>query len=90
MDFKIPVYNECDCLARYFVRVDEVRESAKIVTQILDKMPEGPVLANNPKRVLPRKAEIYTRMEELIHDFMIVNFGINPPVGEIYSAVEGS
>lgn len=88
MDFKIPVYTEGDCLARYFVRVDEVRESAKICRQILDKMPGGPVMANNPKRVLPQKGEIYSKMEELIHDFMIVNFGINPPVGEIYSAVE--
>ncbi len=90
IDFNIPTYNEGDSLARYFVRVDEMRESAKIVRQILDKMPQGEVLANNPKKVLPHKTEIYTRMEELIHDFMIVNFGINPPVGEIYHAIEGS
>ncbi|WP_337864945.1 NADH dehydrogenase (quinone) subunit D [Ignavibacterium sp.] len=90
IDFNIPTYSEGDCLARYFVRVDEMRESAKIIRQILDKMPQGEVLANNPKKVLPHKTEIYTRMEELIHDFMIVNFGINPPVGEIYHAIEGS
>ena len=90
IDFNIPTYTEGDCLARYFVRVDEMRESAKIVKQILDKMPQGEVLANNPKKVLPHKTEIYTKMEELIHDFMIVNFGINPPVGEIYHAIEGS
>lgn len=90
IDFNIPTYTEGDCLARYFVRVDEMRESAKIIRQILDKMPQGEVLANNPKKVLPHKTEIYTRMEELIHDFMIVNFGINPPVGEIYHAIEGS
>jgi NADH-quinone oxidoreductase subunit D len=88
IDFNVPVYKEGDCLARYFVRVDETRESIKIIQQILDKMPQGEVMANNPKRVLPKKAEIYSKMEELIHDFMIVNFGINPPVGEIYSAVE--
>jgi len=88
MDFKIPVYNEGDCLARYFVRVDEVRESAKICRQILDKMPKGAVTANNPKRVLPNKGEIYTKMEELIHDFMLINFGINPPEGEIYHGFE--
>ena len=88
MDFKIPVYKEGDCLSRYFVRCDETRESVKIVRQILDKMPQGEVMANNPKRVLPKKTEIYSKMEELIHDFMIVNFGINPPVGEVYSAVE--
>lgn len=88
MDFKIPTYSEGDALARYFVREDEVRESAKIVLQILDKMPKGEVMLNSPKKVLPRKTEIYTKMEELIHDFMIVNFGTNPPIGEIYSAVE--
>ncbi|MEJ5261684.1 MAG: NADH dehydrogenase (quinone) subunit D [Ignavibacterium sp.] len=90
IDFNIPTYTEGDSLARYFVRVDEMRESVKIIRQVLDKMPQGEVLANNPKKVLPHKTEIYTRMEELIHDFMIVNFGINPPVGEIYHAIEGS
>lgn len=90
IDFNVITYSEGDSLARYFVRVDEMRESAKIVRQILDKMPAGEVLANMPKKVLPKKTEIYTRMEELIHDFMIVNFGINPPVGEIYHAIEGS
>lgn len=88
MDFNIPVFKEGDCLARYFVRADETRESVKIIRQILDKMPAGEVIANNPKRVLPKKAEVYSKMEELIHDFMIVNFGINPPVGDVYSAVE--
>jgi NADH-quinone oxidoreductase subunit D len=88
LDFKVVSYKEGDCLARYFVRVDEMRESAKMVRQILDKMPSGEVSLNNPKKVLPKKGEVYSRMEELIHDFMIINFGINPPVGEIYSAVE--
>ncbi|GAB6281468.1 MAG: NADH dehydrogenase (quinone) subunit D [Ignavibacterium sp.] len=88
MDFNIPTYTEGDALARNFVREDEVRESAKIILQILDKMPKGEVMLNSPKKVLPRKTEIYTKMEELIHDFMIVNFGTNPPVGEIYHAVE--
>jgi NADH-quinone oxidoreductase subunit D len=90
MDFKVITYPEGDSLARYFVRTDEARESAKIVRQILDKMPGGEVLLNQPKKVLPHKTEIYTKMEELIHDFMIVNFGINPPEGDIYHAIEGS
>lgn len=88
MDFKIPTFTEGDCLARYFVRIDEMRESAKIVKQILDKIPQGEIQANQPKKVLPQKHEVYSKMEELIHDFMIVNFGINPPVGEVYHAVE--
>lgn len=90
IDFNIPTYTEGDCLARYYLRIDECRESTKIVKQILNKMPEGPVHADMPKKVLPQKDEVYTKMEELIHDFMIVNFGINPPVGEIYQAIEGS
>ncbi len=90
MDFKVVTYPEGDSLARYFVRADEARESAKIVRQVLDKMPGGEVLLNQPKKVLPHKTEIYTKMEELIHDFMIVNFGINPPEGDIYHAIEGS
>ena len=88
IDFNIPVYQEGDCLARYFQRGDEVRESAKILKQLLDKIPQGEVLANDPKKVLPHKTEIYSKMEELIHDFMIVNFGINPPVGDTYFSVE--
>ncbi|HEY6906238.1 MAG TPA: NADH dehydrogenase (quinone) subunit D [Ignavibacteriaceae bacterium] len=90
MDFKVVTYPEGDSLARYFVRTDEARESAKIVRQILDKMPGGEVLLNQPKKVLPQKTEIYTKMEELIYDFMIVNFGINPPEGDVYHAIEGS
>lgn len=88
IDFNVITYSEGDCLARYFVRVDEMRESVKIVRQILQLMPSGPIQANQPKKVLPQKYEVYSKMEELIHDFMIVNFGINPPVGEIYHAVE--
>ncbi|MDT3697173.1 MAG: NADH dehydrogenase (quinone) subunit D [Ignavibacterium sp.] len=90
IDFKIPTFTEGDCLARYFVRTDEIRESAKIVRQCLQLMPEGEIKANLPKRVLPKKDEVYTKMEELILDFMIINFGINPPVGEIYHAIEAS
>jgi len=90
IDFKIPTFSEGDSLARYFVRADEVRESAKIVRQVLQLITPGDIKANLPKSVLPQKAEVYSKMEELIHDFMIVNFGINPPVGEVYHAIEGS
>ena len=88
IDFKIPTQQESDCLARYFQRGDEVRESAKILKQCLDKMPQGEVIANEPKKVLSHKTEIYSKMEELIHDFMIINSGINPPVGDVYASVE--
>ncbi len=90
LDFKVITEDECDALSRYYVRLYELYESASIVRQCLDKMPAGPVHAHEPKKVLPRKERIYTRMEELIHDFMIVNFGVNPPAGEVYHAVESS
>lgn len=88
LDFSVPVYTGGDALARYYVRMDEMRESVKLIQQVLQKMPAGDVHAFKPKKVLPRKERVYTKMEELIHDFMIVNFGVEPPVGEIYSAVE--
>lgn len=90
IDFKVVTYPEGDSLARYFVRADETRESIKIIRQALEKMPQGETLLNQPKKVLPKKAEIYSKMEELIHDFMIVNFGINPEPGDIYHAIESS
>lgn len=88
LDFDVVTYPEGDCWARYMVRIDEMRESIKIINQVLDIMPKGPVLANEPKKVLPRKKEIYTKMEELIHDFMLINFGAAPEPGETYTAIE--
>jgi len=90
LDFEVPVYDECDVLSRFYVRIEEMRESVKILRQVLQKMPAGPVNVNDPKKVPPSKEKTYGRMEELIHDFMIVNFGINPPAGEVYQAIEAS
>lgn len=90
LDFNIPVFNDGDALARYYIRIGEIKESVGIVQQALDKMPAGPVISFAPKRVLPKKERVYTKMEELIHDFMLINFGTAPPVGEVYHAVEGS
>lgn len=88
LDFDVITFTEGDCWARYMVRVQEMKESLKMINQILDKMPAGPIIANNPKFVLPKKSEIYTKMEELIHDFMLINFGAMPEVGETYTAIE--
>jgi len=90
LDFTIPVYTDCDVLARFYVRMHELRESIKIVRQALEKMPRGAINARDPKHVLPKKERAYGKMEELIHDFMLVNFGIDPPIGEVYHAVEAS
>jgi len=89
-DFNIPVIPDGDCLARYYVRINEMKESLGILQQALDKIPTGSVHAFEPKKVLPKKERVYTKMEELIHDFMIINFGVNPPSGEVYHAIEGS
>ena len=88
LDFNIPVYEGGDCLARYYVRMAEIQESMKIILQVLEKIPAGEVNADRPKQVLPGKDRVYKKMEELIHDFMLTNFGVNPTVGEIYHAVE--
>ncbi len=90
IDFDIPTYTDGDTLARFYVRMEEMRQSVKILLQALGKIPQGPINASEPKRVLPQKERTYGKMEELIHDFMIVNFGINPPIGEVYHAIEGS
>jgi len=90
LDFDVITAMESDALARFYVRIAEMKESAKILRQALDRLPEGPFNAMEPKKVLPKKERTYTKMEELIHDFMLVNLGIDPPVGEVYSAVESS
>jgi len=88
LEFEVPVYEGGDTLARYYVRMDEMKESQKMVVQLLERIPKGEIHAFKPKKVLPRKERIYTKMEELIHDFMLINFGVDPPVGEIYQGVE--
>ena len=90
LDFDVITFTESDALARFYVRLVEMQESARILRQALEKMPAGPFRTAEPKVVLPLKERTYTRMEELIHDFMIINMGINPPVGEAYHAVESS
>jgi NADH-quinone oxidoreductase subunit D len=88
LDFDVITHADGDTWARYIVRVNEMRESIKIIHQVLDNMPKGPIQADDPKHVLPNKARIYTKMEELINDFMLINFGSMPPKGETYTAIE--
>jgi NADH-quinone oxidoreductase subunit D len=90
LDFNVITFTESDCLARFYVRLGELRESASLLRQALQKLPAGPIHENQAKKVLPRKERTYTRMEELIQDFMLINIGIDPPVGEVYHAVEAS
>jgi NADH-quinone oxidoreductase subunit D len=90
LDFDVITLTESDSLARFYVRMEEMKQSARILRQVMEKMPDGPIHARDTKRVLPRKERTYTRMEELIHDFMLINLGIDPPVGEVYQGVESS
>jgi NADH-quinone oxidoreductase subunit D len=90
VDFEIPTRMEGDNLARYYVRMEEMHESIRIIQQCLDKLPKGPVRTDNAKQAYPSKDEVYYSMEGMIHDFMMTDTGICPPDGaESYHAVEG-
>lgn len=87
-DFEIPTRTESDVYARYQVRLEEMRQSARIVEQALDGMPEGPWKADAPGIVLPDRDKMKTQMEALIYHFKIVTEGFRVPEGEVYQAVE--
>jgi NADH-quinone oxidoreductase subunit D len=89
-DFKVPVSQRCDVWGRYLVRLEEMRESVKIINQALAGMPEGPVKADAPKIVLPDREKMKTQMESLIHHFKIVTEGFAVPAGEVYQGIESS
>ena len=88
LDFKIPLGKNGDCYDRYLCRVDEMYESVKIMKQALEMMPEGPVMVEDNKFVPPRRAEMKTSMEALIHHFKHYTEGLKVPAGEVYAAVE--
>ncbi len=88
LDFQIPVGKDGDCFARYLVRIEEMRQSLKIIEQCLDKMPDGPVMIENTKVSPPRRAEMKRSMEALIHHFKLYTEGYHVPAGETYTAVE--
>jgi len=87
-DFEIPTRSENDVYARYRVRLSEMRQSARIITQALEGMPEGAWQADAPKIVLPEREKMKTQMEALIYHFKIVTEGFRVPAGEVYQAVE--
>lgn len=81
-DFDIPVYNECDCMARYMVRMDEIEQSMRIIEQGLDKLPDGPIMAEKvPKIIKPEKGDYYQAVEAARGSFgiRIVSDGTNTP-----------
>ncbi len=88
-DFKIPVGTVGDNYDRFRCRIEEMRESLKIITQALDGLPDGPYITDNRKIALPPRHELATSMEALIHHFKLVTEGFRVPPGEVYTAIEG-
>ncbi len=86
--FKVPTSTAGDVWARYLVRLEEMRESVKIVQQALDGMPSGPLRPHAPKIVLPDREKMKTEMEAMIHHFKIVTEGFFVPPGEVYQGIE--
>jgi NADH-quinone oxidoreductase subunit D len=95
LKFEVPLGSVGDCYDRYLVRMEEMRQSVRIVQQCLDQLPGGPdnapgepIHVPDGKTVLPPKQRVLTGMEELIHQFMLVTEGVKAPPGEIYFGAE--
>jgi NADH-quinone oxidoreductase subunit D len=86
--FEVPIHQDGDVYARYLCRVQEMRQSIRIVKQALEGMPSGPIKAAAPKVILPSREMMKTQMEALIYHFKIVTEGFNVPAGEVYQAIE--
>src|SRR5664280_1664653 len=87
-DFEIPTRTENDVYARYLVRLEEMRQSVRIVRQAMDGMPACPWKADAPHVVLPDREKMKTQMEALIYHFKIVTEGFTVPEGEVYMPIE--
>jgi NADH-quinone oxidoreductase subunit D len=88
VEFDVPTGSVGDCYDRYLVRMEEMRQSVRILKQCLDKLPDGPINVPDGKVVLPPKDKVLTSMEELIHQFLLVTQGVNCPAGEVYFGAE--
>lgn len=87
-DFDIPVGSAGDCYDRYLCRVEEMRQSVRILRQAIDKLPSGPITVSDPKNLPPAKTSVMTKMEELIHHFILHTEGLKAPPGEVYFGAE--
>jgi NADH-quinone oxidoreductase subunit D len=87
-EFDVPVGSAGDCYDRFTVRMEEMKQSVLIIRQAIDRMPGGPWQVDDPKNVLPAKNKVLTKMEELIHQFLVVTQGPDAPVGEVYFGAE--
>jgi NADH-quinone oxidoreductase subunit D len=88
-DYDVPVGSVGDNFDRYAVRMEEIYQSMRILEQAMERIPEGPVLLNDPRIALPQKSETYNSIEAMIAHFKLIMDGIHVPPGEIYSYTEG-
>ena len=87
-DFEIPIGTDCDNMDRYMVRMEEIKQSSRIIEQALDQLPPGPVMVDDPGIRIPDKGNTYNTIESMINHFKLVIDGIKVPAGEVYSATE--
>jgi len=88
VDWEVPIGKDGDTFDRYWIRIEEMHQSARIIQQCLDQLPDGPVIADNPQVVPPPKPQVMRDMESLIHHFILFTHGFKPPKGETYCATE--
>ena len=89
-DFKVPVQTDCDCYARYLVRMEEMRQSVRIISQAINNLPDGLYKTDDRKVSMPPRAELDTSMEALIHHFKLNTEGFRVPPGMTYHGIEAS
>ncbi|MDX1975469.1 MAG: NADH-quinone oxidoreductase subunit D [Rickettsiales bacterium] len=88
LDFDVAIGKHGDCFDRYMVRMEEMRQSLKIIKQCIERMPKGPVVTQDSKIAPPKRAAMKQSMEALIHHFKLFTEGYRVPAGETYTAVE--
>ena len=88
MDFQVPVGSRGDCYDRYLIRIEEMRQSLRIILQCLQEMPQGEIKVDDRKITPPSRTHMKTSMESLIHHFKLYTEGFSVPAGETYTAVE--
>jgi NADH-quinone oxidoreductase subunit D len=89
-DFEVPVGEHGDCYDRYLVRMEEMRQSLRILEQAIERLPGGPINVDDPRVILPGKLDAMTDMESMIHHFKVVMQGVKAPAGESWYSVESS
>jgi len=88
VEWNVPLGKNGDTYDRYWIRIEELKESSKIIRQCLDQLPEGPIKADSPTVVIPSKERVFNNLESMIAQFKLFSEGMRPPKGEIYCGTE--